>query len=276
MRFVIFGQCGLIGSALKKRLELEGHQCILEMDLRSGDDVIYDIENRKCSADIVFHLVAQCKINQCITNPEKAFENALSAHKILEFCRRNNIPKVVAFSSSRVLSKECNPYTASKSYLEELCKAYSSCYNLEYLLIRPSTVYGPFDDKTHRLVDIWIRAALNGNNLKLYGDPKTKTLDFTFIDDFINGVMLTLKKDEWNNTYNISGGEEYKLYDLAKFIIKETNSKGKIVIEDEEIQQPQKVAVDISKISKLGYRPSVNIEEGIKKTIAFYEEKKLR
>ena len=169
MKFMITGHLGLIGTALKKRLEDNENQCVLKMDLRDGDDIHYDMPTTKYNADVMFHLASNCKINKCIESPEWAFENVIGIHKVLEFCRKNNIKKIVSFSSSRVLSPERNPYTASKIYMEELCKSYSKCYGIEYIIIRPSTVYGPFNDKTHRLVDIWIRAALNGNNLKIYG-----------------------------------------------------------------------------------------------------------
>ena len=270
------GDMGLIGTALKKRLEQQGNKCILGIDLRNGDDILYDIKDKKINADILFHLSANCKINKCIENPKWAFENVLGIHKILEFCRRNNIKKIVSFSSSRILNKERNPYTAAKIYMEELCKAYSVSYGIKYIIIRPSTVYAPFNDKTHRLIDIWIRATLNGDNLKIYGNPKTKTLDFTFIDDFVDGVMLTLKNEEWDKEYNISGGEEYNLNKLAKFIIKETHSKSKITIKPAESQQPQKINVDISEMKKIGYSPKVSLEEGVKETIKFYKEKNIR
>ena len=275
MKFVITGHAGLIGTTLKKRLEAEGNKCVLKMDLREGYDICCDMPVSKYSADVMLHLASNCKINKCIDNPEWCYENVLGIHQALEFCRRNNIKKIVAFSSSRVLSKERNPYTASKIYLEELCKAYENCYGIKCIIIRPSTVYGPFNDKTHRLIDIWIRAALNGDNLKIYGDPKTKTLDFTYIDDFVDGVMLTLNHSQ-TGEYNISGGEEFNLKELAEFIIKETKSKSKIIIEGKEIEQPQKVSLDMSNIKQLGYSPGTSLKEGVRKTIKFYKKKKLR
>jgi len=286
MMYVMTGDKGLIASSLKKRLEKQGSKCILGMDLREGKDICKDLKSKKCEADMMFHLAAQCKINKCISDPDWAFENVMGIHQSLEFCRKNNIKKIVAFSSSRVLSPERNTYTASKIYLEELCKAYYNCYGIKYIIIRPSTVYGPFDDKTHRLVDLWIRAALRGNDLKIYGDPKTKTLDFTFIDDFVDGVILTLKNKKWNEEYNLSGGEEYNLNKLAKFIIKETGNKSRHILNSQrsskikimpiEKQQPQQVNVDISKMKDIGYKPKVTLEEGIKKTIKFYIDEKLK
>lgn len=285
-KYCITGQCGLIGSALKKRLDDEGNKCILEMDLKDDDDIYYNMPIEKYRANIMFHLASNCKINKCIDNPNWCFDNVMGIHNVLEFCRRNNIKKIVTFSSSRVLSPERNPYTAGKMYMEELCKSYFACYNIQYVIIRPSTVYGPFDDKTHRLIDIWIRNALNGDNLKIYGDPKTKTLDFTYIDDFIDGVMLILKDNQWNKSYNLSGGEEYNLKKLADLIIKETESPSmqsingqspsKIIIKPAEIQQPQKIRLNISEMKKIGYCPRVTLKEGVKRTIKFYKKHKLR
>ncbi len=276
MDFAITGHQGLIGSSLKKRLEDEGHKCVFSMDLQSGDDVCIDMKNQKCSADIMLHLASNCKINKCISDPRWCFENVIGVFEVLEFCRKNNIKKIVAFSSSRILDEEKNPYTSSKRYTEELCKAYSACYGIEYIIVRPSTVYGPFDDKTNRLMDIWIRDALNNKNLKIYGDPKTKTLDFTFIDDFVDGIILAIDKDKWNKEYNISGGEEYNLERLAEFILRKTNSNGKVIIEPEEMQQPQKVRLNISEIKKIGYSPKINLKEGVRRTIKFYKENNLR
>ena len=57
-----------------------------------------------------------------------------------------------------------------------------------------------------------------GKDLEVYGDPETKTLDFTYVDDFVEGVMLAIGGD-WNRAYNISGNEEFKVYELAKMIV---------------------------------------------------------
>ncbi len=273
MNIVLTGSRGLIGSLLKEKLEREGHKIILEIDKRIGKDSDY-LEHHKLDgfekADMIIHASAYCKIRETIEKPELGHINALSTYKVLEFCRKNKIPKFVFFSSSRVLDKEANPYTAGKMYGEELCRAYHDCYGINYLIIRPSTVYGPFWDKTRRLVHIFITSALKNEDLVIYGDPETKTLDFTYVDDFVDGVLLAMKH-EWNKEYNISGGEEYRVYDLAKFIIQETGSQSKIKIELMEIAQPQKVKVDISEIQKIGYNPKVPLLEGIKKCIDWYK-----
>lgn len=197
-------------------------------------------------------------------------DNVLGTFQALEFCRKNKVPKIIYFSSTRVLNPEKNPYTASKIYGEELCKAYHPCYGLNYIIIRPSTVYGPFPDATKRLMHIFIVNALKNQDLEIYGNPKTKTLDFTYIDDFIDGVMLVINQN--NEEFDISGDEEFNIYELAKFIIANTNSKSKIKICKEELAQPQQVKVDISKIKKLGYESKVSVREGVLKTIDWYRK----
>ena len=269
MKIVLTGHRGLIGSFLKKRLEEEGHKIVLSVDLREGNDVKdledYLIEDK---VDMVIHCAAFCKINKTITDPPIGFRNAKDTFSVLEFCRKNNINKIMYFSSSRVLSEDKNPYTAGKLFGEELCKAYKNCYNIDYIIIRPSTVYGPFLDKTNRLINIFINSALRNEDLKIFGDPETKTLDFTYVDDFVEGIILTLEGN-WNKEYNISGGQETNIYDLAKFIINETGSNSKISILDKEIAQPQKVNLDISEIKKLGYSPKISLWEGVRRNIDF-------
>jgi nucleoside-diphosphate-sugar epimerase len=274
MNIALTGSHGLIGTLLKKRLEAEGHRIVLEIDKRIGKDVD-TLENLTLNdferVDMLIHAAAFCKINNIVKDPKLGHINAQNSFRVMEFCRRNKIPKVVFFSSSRILSKEKNPYTAGKIYGEELCKAYKDCYGIDYLIIRPSTVYGPFWDKTRRLVHIFITNALKGNDLEIYGDPGTKTLDFTYVDDFVRGTLCAINHPEWNKEYNISGGEESNVHELAKFIIQETGSTSGINIEDAETAQPQVVHLDISEIKRIGYSPEVSLRDGIKKTIQWYK-----
>ena len=271
MNIAMSGHEGLIGHFLKERLEKEGHKFVLLIDKRSGTslaDISKMVPSEKI--DLFIHAAAHCKINQGIENPElDNVNNATGTFEVLEFCRKNKIPKILFFSSSRVLSKEKNPYTASKIYGEELCKGYQQCYGIDYIIIRPSTVYGPFWDLTRRLVHIFITDALESKDLVIYGKPETKTLDFTYIDDFVSATLLALK-GSWNMEYDISGEEEYNIYNLAEFIIKNTGSASKIKVLDAEIAQPQEVRVDISAIKNLGYKPEYSVEQGILKTIEWY------
>lgn len=272
MNIILTGHKGLIGHYLKERLEKEGHKIVKTWDIRDGQDInsLKDLKiNEK--VDLFIHAAAHCKINAGIENPELPhYNNSEGTFQVLEFCRKNHIPKIINFSSSRVLSKEKNPYTASKMYGEELCKSYWQCYGIKYVIIRPSTVYGPFWDKTQRLMHKFIVNALQGRDLEIYGNPETKTLDFTYVDDFVDGIMLAIKAE--NKEFNISGGEEYNIHKLAEFIIKKIGSKSSIKVLEAETCQPQEVRVDISEIMKIGYNPKVRLEEGASRCIEWYQK----
>lgn len=273
MNIFITGNKGLIGCALEKKLVENGHNITGSIDIQDGMSLDL-LKNLKIDniIDMFIHCAASVKINKMVNKPHIAHENnSYGTFRVLEFCRKNKIPKIVYMSSSRVLSPEKNAYTASKIYGEELCKGYAQSYGIKYIIIRPSTVYGPFWDVSERLVHKYITAALAGKELKIFGDPKIKTLDFTYIDDFIDGTILAINNKQWNKEYNISGEEEYNIRDLAEYIIELTKSKSPIKIYPEEITQPQQVKTDLSEIKKIGYVPKVSLKEGIKKTVGFYK-----
>ena len=104
MNIAITGHKGLIGSALKKRLELGGYKIVFEVDLRSGGN-IRNLKNKDSekNIDLLIHTAAHCKINESISNPKKTFDNDVEGtFSVFEFCRKNKIKKIVYFSSSRI------------------------------------------------------------------------------------------------------------------------------------------------------------------------------
>lgn len=265
-RYIITGQDGLIGKELVKRLDEQNWEQVLNIDMRSGKNVNDFVYEDPIECDVLFHLAAQCKINESIDNPILPFyHNVQGIFNILEFCRINDIKKIVYFSSSRVISEEKNPYTASKIYGEELCKAYHECYGIEYIIIRPSTVYSIGEDKTNRLINIWINAAKRSEPLKIYG-PEDKTLSFTYIDDFLDALFLVLDNAKWNTDYSVHGIEE-ELYIVAQEIIRLTNSKSKIEFHNAEFAQPQYVDFAEMRLANLGYKPKYTIKQGLAKCL---------
>lgn len=270
--YIITGHKGMIGEHLKKELD-KTYECKLTIDKRENGDLTFGDFVPDMKADMFVHLAAHCKINDGTLDPRLPFiNNVQGTFNCLEYCRHNDIKKFIYASSSRVLSKEENPYTASKKFGENLCEAYRRCYGIEFLVIRPSTVYGEHDDKTGRLITNWAKQALNGEPLEIFGN-KDKTLDFTHVSDFVDGAKLLI--DNWESTknkaYDISGEDERTLVDVYDLIIKETNSKSKLIFKEPEIAQPQSIKIDISNMKKLGYNPKVKLEEGIKQLVEYYK-----
>lgn len=262
--FVLTGQAGLIGSKLLNKLVSKGNMPVLLVDKRRGKDIA-DIASYRTELppDIMYHLAAHCSIRHAIWDTQRPMDNnVIGTHKVLEYCRAKQIKKVVFTSSTRVLYPEKNPYTASKIYCEELIKSYSQCYGIDYTIVRPSTVYGGFNDLTGRLVHKWMAAVLNNKPLIIYGD-KNKTLDFTYVDDFVDGLLWAAKQS--NSEFNISYGQETKLVDVANYII-ELHGSGEVKFADAELAQPQQVCIDTD------FKCSTSVEEGIKKTYEWYRQ----
>jgi len=279
MNYIITGQDGMIGYFLKKELD-KNNKCILKIDQRSGYNIL-NLEALRLNpltqqTDILLHTAAQNKINEAIEYPVLPhINNCNGTFQVLEFCRKNKISKIVNFSSSRVLSPEENPYTASKKYGENLTKAYHDCYGLEYITVRPSTVYGPCHDITSRLITSWCQNALNNEEIKIFGD-KNKTLDFTYVSDFVDAIILLINNWEKtkNKSFNISGEQETNLYWLARYIKWKTNSKSEIKFYPQEIAQPQQVKVNINDLKSYGYKPKINIQEGVNLLLDFYKHER--
>lgn len=265
MNFVLTGHMGLIGSSLWKRLLGEGHKSVGLVDLRAQPSI--DIRNLHLfepagPVDTLYHLASFCKIRDCITNPKMAFEhNVRGTHSVMEFAAKHNVKKVVFTSSTRVLYPEKNPYTASKIYGEEIVKS----YGMEWVIVRPSTVYGPFNDLTRRVTHEFVTAALAGEDLIIYGD-KNKTLDFTYVDDFVDAIMEASNSS--GRSFNVGSGRGSRLVDVAQLIIDLAGSKSKVVFEPAEKLQPQQVVIEATDFSC-----DTPLEEGMRKTIEFWRQR---
>lgn len=272
--YVMTGHAGLIGSALTARLDARGAKPLLLVDRRSGVS-LSDIERITLTAkpDVFYHLAAFCKVSECVAEPEACFiDNTRGAEQAIEFALRNGAGLFVYFSSARVLAEPRNVYVASKLYGEQLCMAYAECYGLKTTVIRPSTVYGPWPDATDRVLNTWIRNALTGKPLVVKGDVN-KTLEFTYIDDFLDALDLIVAR-AWDRTWawNVAG-DPVRMADAAEMVIAAAGVKGQIEYQQAESWQPQQPRTDVSATRELlGWSPKVGIEQGIKKTVRWYKE----
>ena len=103
MNYIITGNKGLIGTHLKKRLDKEGHKCIMQIDKREGfdtTDLMFKDYVPSKKVQVFFHFAAQCRINEAIANPILPHKNNVDGIlSVLEFCRKHKIPKIVVASS---------------------------------------------------------------------------------------------------------------------------------------------------------------------------------
>ena len=238
--------------------------------------------------DLIIHLAANSRVYKLVTNPELALENMVTTFNVLEFARKNKINKIV-FSSSReiygnsidensmaedkVKIESCeSPYSASKISAEALIHAYKKVYGVDFVIIRFSNVYGMYDD-SDRVIPLWIRQALKNENLVVYGE--NKVLDFTYIDDAINGVMRIIERfdDIKAETFNIAYGKGVELTYVANKIRELLKSESEIMTKENRLGEVWKFQADIFKAEKLlDYEPKVGIDEGLAKTVEWYKK----
>ena len=213
-------------------------------------------------------------------------DNFETVFNILEFSRQNNINKFIFASSREVYGnaekstyceedthiKNCeSPYSASKISGEALLYAYRECYDLDFILFRFSNVYGMYDD-SDRVIPLFIRLAKQNKDLTIFG--KEKSLDFTYIDDTIDGIISSIEnfQNAKNNAFNLAFGQGFSILELGEWIKKAFQSKSKIIIGESRIGEVTKYIADISKAkSLLNYSPKVNILEGLQKSLDWYQ-----
>lgn len=160
-----------------------------------------------------------------------------------------------------------SPYEEGKRFAEALCMQYFRKYRLPVKIVRLFNTYGPNKASDTRVVSQFIREALSGSPLTIYGSGK-QTRTFCYVSDTVDGLILVMKKGKAGEVYNIGSDKEIPIIDLAKLIIGLTKSKSEIKILSQLFPDHKGRKPDIGKVKKLGWKAKVNLKAGIKRTIS--------
>lgn len=309
---LVTGAAGFIGYHVSKELIAQGHEvigvdCVNEYyditlkkkrleNLQKEKKFIFnkidlcdyesmtDIFN-KYSPSKVCHLAAQAGVRYSITHPFVYQKSNMEGFlNILELSKNYKIENFVYASSSSVYGantklpfSETDPvntpislYAATKRSNELVAHTYSHLFGLPCSGLRFFTVYGPWGRPDMALF-IFTKAILEGKTIQVYNQGNMQR-NFTYIDDIVNGVIRVLNTTEKYEIYNIGNDKAEKLMDFINEIEKST---GKTAIKEFLPMQPGDVVAtvaDISKISRLGYAPKTDIQDGIKNFVSWYRE----
>jgi len=254
--------------------------------------------------DAVFHLAAQVHWEESMIEPVPSFQiNTMGTLNVLEsvrrtFTRRNPIKLVVYASSSEVYGtaqyvpmdekhpfNPQSPYAAGKAASDRLCSAYYHTYKMPVIILRQFNTYGP--RQTFKgysaVVPKFCAQVLSGSSPTIYGDGE-QTKDFHYIDDLINAYELILDKyeelDIFGKAINFGTGIETSINELAKNILNIASIKtgrNPNLKPTHLPPRPNEVRRFIADITlaknKLGFKPKVNLNEGLNKYIDWYMEK---
>jgi UDP-glucose 4-epimerase len=307
MNVLITGSSGQIGTNLALTLQSQGHY-VFGIDIRPNSwtdripTLLQDLSvpqhafkggighvEYPPNLDVVVHLAAHAKVHELVEQPHRALENVTMTFNVLEFCRTNNLP--IIFSSSREVYGDIHryiteesyadfaftesPYSAGKIAGEAFIYSYAQCYGLRYLIFRFSNVYGRYDndiERMERVIPLFIRKIRNNERITIFG--KEKVLDFTYVDDCVDGILkgikLLVEGREANQTINLAYGQGNTLTTMAEYIANELGVKADIVFEPARVGEVTHYVANIGKArALLGYNPQTTLEEGIQRTVAW-------
>ena len=179
---------------------------------------------------IVFHLAAQSDINKSIRNPSKTILiNILGTKCLLEESKKSKVRRFI-FASTYYPSRKNvkNIYTTSKNISELLIKNYNILYGLKYTILKYPTAYGPGNRQVDA-ISIFVKKALNNSNIIIHGNGRQKR-NYVHVQDIGEGSMLGLNKKLINKSFFLVSKKNTSIIDVAKLIIKLTESKSKIII----------------------------------------------
>jgi nucleoside-diphosphate-sugar epimerase len=311
MRILLTGSSGQIGTNLALRLLADGHH-IFGVDKRVNgwtdefNTLLQDLAGHYAPfrggmngveyerVDLVVHLAAHAKVHQLVREPQRALENAMMTFNVLEYCRALELPLV--FSSTREVYGDVHrfeeydeasadfaftesPYSASKIASEAFIYSYAKCYGLRYLVFRFSNVYGRYANdlaRMERVIPLFIHLLSHGEPITVYGGDD-KVLDFTYIDDCIDGIARGVERladgRVANETINLAYGQGNTLVRAAELIAAELGVSPEITKAPSLVGEVTHYVADIRKARELlGWKPTTQLQEGIPRGVEWYRE----
>ena len=287
----VTGGSGFIGVELSKALLSEGHEVkVIDLErppLEGVEFVRADVTSlealREAAKDCetIYHLAAEVKLESALDDPFKVAKvNVLGTLNALEVARERDAEVVYASSAAVYGEPKAIPvpedhptlpksvYGASKLGGEAFVNAYRSTYGLRTWSLRLFNVYGPSErmSKYSGVVYKFIKNALLNKPLVVYGDGK-QVRDFVYISDVVKAFKASASVEP--DVYNVGTGKGTSVLELAELILKLTGSRSQIVFGPPRPGDIRASVADISKLSSKGWRPEVDLVEGLKRTIEF-------
>ncbi len=280
----------------------------LDVELVEGDVRDVELVDRACDGvDAVFHLAARISVPESMQNPAVTLEvNTLGSLNVLQAALRRSARSLVFSSSSAVygdspvvpkteemIPEPKSPYALSKLDGEHLLRMLGG---LRAVSLRYFNVFGPRQDPSSAyaaVIPAFIDRALSGQDLVVYGDGE-QTRDFVYVDDVVEANLLAAGIDPAGpasgragscaasapvgapryDVYNVARGGSLSVNDLAHAVIDAVGSSSKIRYEAERPGDVRHSQADVSRLATLKRSPAVSLEEGLRRTVAYFRERR--
>ena len=305
-RTLVTGGAGFLGSFLCEKLLDQGHEVIALDNFYTGSrknishlldhpsfelirhDIVKPI---LLEVDWIFNMACPASPIHYQYNPVKTVKTSvMGAINMLGLAKRVRARILQASTSEVYGDPEIHPqqesywgsvnpiglrscYDEGKRVAETLMMDYHRQNQVDIKLVRIFNTYGPrMHINDGRVVSNFIVAALKEEPLEIFGDGE-QTRSFCYVSDLIDVILKMMNKDDFIGPVNIGNPGEFTIRELAEKILKLTGSRSKIQVRQERSDDPVRRRPDISLArEKLGWEPSVDLEEGLGKTIEYFEK----
>lgn len=232
--------------------------------------------------DAVLNLAARTGVRYSMDHPHAYFTtNVLGTLNLLELAKVHKVPKFVLASTSSLyagqkmpfketfeINMPISPYAASKRSAEILCHSYHHFYGIDVSIVRYFMVYGPAG-RPDMAVPIFMKRIGEGRPVEVFGDG-TQSRDFTYVDDIALGTVKSIKKVGFK-VINLGGNAPHDLNYMIGLIEKNLGKKARIIYKPVHIADMKATWADIGEAKKtLGWMPKVDLDEGIRRTVEWY------
>lgn len=304
-KIYVAGHNGLVGSAIVRRLEQEGHTNILTrsfsgLDLRN-QQAVNDFFNTE-RPEYVF--LAAAKVGGILANATYPasflYDNLAIAQNVIDAAHRYGVKKLLFLGSSCIYPRDCaqpmkeeylltselektnEPYAIAKIAGLKLCEAYNRQFGTDFISCMPTNLYGPYDNfnlETSHVLPAIMRKFIeakrtNQPTMTLWGTG-TVYREFLYVDDLADACVFLMNNYSGYETVNVGTGRDITINDAAKMIQEEVGYTGEIVYDSSKPDGTPRKLLNVNKLNALGWYASVDLREGIKKTLAWCKEQQL-
>ena len=296
----VSGHTGMVGSALIKKLESIKYDVLTierkKLDLRIQSDVDFWIN--KNSPDIIFHIAG--KVGGILENSNKPAdfisENLQMQNNVINSAYKFGVKRLIFLGSAciypisnkpikehELLLGELEPTNRSYSIAKiagiEMCRAFSKQFGVNYTSVQPNNLYGPndnFTDDSAHVISSLLRKLhfakiKNLENCTIWGTGKPKR-EFLFVDDLVDALIIISEYYDSIEPINVGSGEEIRIKDLAYLIKEIVKYNGKLIFDKSYPDGVMRKFLDSSKITNLGWKARIKVEQGLKRTYNWYKK----